>query len=108
MSGMTETSMKDLRKRAVNGAFARICAQSANLMLRVSSLAIFARLLEPKDFGLVGMVAVLTGVLNLFRDFGLSAATVQHARVTEEQTSTLFWINVLVGVLLAAAASGLA
>jgi O-antigen/teichoic acid export membrane protein len=100
--------MKDLRERAVKGALARVCTQSVNLLLRLSSLAILARLLEPKDFGLVGMVAALTGVLNLFRDFGLSAASVQHARVTEEQTSTLFWINLLVGVLLASVASGLA
>src|SRR3984957_15833359 len=58
---------------------------------------ILARLLEPKDFGLLGMVTAFTGVLTLFRDFGLSAAAIQRADVTEEQTSTLFWINVLTG-----------
>jgi len=100
--------MKDLREKTIKGALARVCAQSTNLALRVGSLAILARLLDPKDFGLVGMVAVLTGVLNLFRDFGLSAASVQHANVTEEQTSTLFWINVLVGILLTLMASALA
>jgi O-antigen/teichoic acid export membrane protein len=100
--------MKDLRERAVRGALARVCAQAANLLLRVGSLVILARLLTPKDFGLVGMVTALTGVLNMFRDFGLSAATVQRAKVTEEQTATLFWINVLVGAILAAAVSGLA
>ena len=61
---------------------------------------ILARILDPKDFGLVAMVTVLTGVLNLFRDFGLSTATVQRTSVTEDQLSTLFWINVLVGALL--------
>lgn len=61
---------------------------------------VLARLLGPKDFGLVGMVTAFTGVLNLFRDFGLSSAAVQRASVTEEQSSTLFWINMLVGVLL--------
>src|SRR5260370_28377407 len=61
---------------------------------------VLARLLDPKDFGLVGMVAAFTGVLNLFRDFGLSTATVQRVDVTDEQVSTLFWINVLVGVAL--------
>lgn len=100
--------MKDLRARTLRGGLARVCAQAANLLLRVGSLAILARLLEPKDFGLVGMVTALTGVLNLFRDFGLSAATVQRAKVTEEQTSTLFWINIIVGTMLAAAVSGLA
>lgn len=100
--------MKDLRERAVRGTLARICAQSANLALRVASLAVLARLLTPNDFGLVGMVAVLTGILNLFRDFGLSAASVQHAQITEEQTSTLFWINVLFGALVAAVGAGCA
>ena len=62
---------------------------------------VMARLLDPKDFGLVGMVTAFTGVLGLFRDFGLSTARVQREEVTEEQVSTLFWINIAVGVILA-------
>jgi PST family polysaccharide transporter len=54
------------------------------------------------------MVTAFTGVLGLFRDFGLSTASVQRAHVTEEQISTLFWINALVGVLLAVLVSALA
>ena len=61
---------------------------------------IMARLLEPRDFGLVGMVTAVIGVLNLFRDFGLSTATVQRATITQEELSALFWINILVGVIL--------
>jgi PST family polysaccharide transporter len=95
--------MKDLREKTLRGGVARVCAQSANFALRLGSLAVLARLLDPRDFGLVGMVTALTGVLNLFRDFGLSAASVQRASVTEEQTSTLFWVNVLVGTALTAA-----
>ena len=69
---------------------------------------ILARLLGPKDFGLVGMVTAFTGVLELFRDFGLSAAAVQRANVTEEQISTLFWINIVVGIALGLLALALA
>jgi O-antigen/teichoic acid export membrane protein len=47
------------------------------------------------------MVTTLTGVLVLFRDFGLSAAAIQRPNVTDEQISTLFWINIAVGILLA-------
>jgi len=61
---------------------------------------VLARLLGPKDYGLVGMVTAFTGVLSLFRDFGLSSAAVQRTSVTEQQISTLFWINILVGTLL--------
>jgi PST family polysaccharide transporter len=92
--------MKDLKARAIRGGFAKVCSQGANFALRVASLMVLARLLDPKDFGLVGMVTAFTGVLTLFRDFGLSSATVQRVEVTEEQISTLFWINSLVGAIL--------
>src|SRR5580698_10008043 len=92
--------MKDLRHRAIRGGSAKVLAQGANFALRVGSLMILARLLDPKDFGLVGMVTAITGVLSLFRDFGLSSATIQRVEVTVAQVSTLFWINVLVGMLL--------
>lgn len=100
--------MQDLKARVIRGGFAKVCAQAANFTLRIGSLMVLARLLDPKDFGLVGMVTAFTGVLNLFRDFGLSAATVQRVDVTDEQISTLFWINILVGVILALSLTALA
>jgi O-antigen/teichoic acid export membrane protein len=90
--------MKDLRHRAIRGGGAKILAQAANFTLRIGSLMILARLLDPKDFGLVGMVTAITGILSLFRDFGLSSASIQRVEVTAQQVSTLFWINVLVGM----------
>ncbi len=92
--------MQNLKEKTIRGGLARLLAQGTNFFLRVGSLMILARLLGPKDYGLVGMVTAFTGVLTLFRDFGLSSAAVQRATVTEEQISTLFWINLLVGALL--------
>src|SRR5882757_1120928 len=93
--------MQDLKEKTIRGGFARMVAQAANFVFRIGSLMVMARLLDPQDFGLVGMVTAFTGVLNLFRDFGLSTATVQRENVSDEELSTLFWINVLVGVILA-------
>ena len=90
----------DLKEKAIRGGLARICSQVTFFAVRIGALIVLARLLDPKDFGLVGMVTALTGVLTLFRDFGLSTATVQRLDVTHEQLSTLFWINVIVGTLL--------
>lgn len=92
--------MKDLKTRAIRGGLAKVFSQGTNFALRIGSLMVLARLLDPKDFGLVGMVTAFTGVLSLFRDFGLSSATVQRVEVTEEQVSTLFWINAVVGLSL--------
>ncbi|MGH9499081.1 MAG: oligosaccharide flippase family protein [Terriglobales bacterium] len=92
--------MKGLKEKTIRGGFAKVGAQATTFLLRFGSLMVLARLLDPKDFGLVGMVTAFTGILNLFRDFGLSAAAVQRLEVTEEQISTLFWINLLVGAAL--------
>ena len=93
--------MENLKAKIIRGGLARLCAQGASLILRLGSLMILARLLSPRDFGLVGMVTAFTGVLTLFRDFGLSSAAVQRTTVTDEQISTLFWINMLLGAALA-------
>jgi O-antigen/teichoic acid export membrane protein len=90
--------MQDLKERAIRGGFAKICAQAANFLLRTGSLMVLARLLDPKDFGLIGMVTAVIGVLNLFRDFGLSTATVQRESVTNDQIST-FGSTYLLGLI---------
>ncbi|PYT57952.1 MAG: lipopolysaccharide biosynthesis protein [Acidobacteria bacterium] len=99
--------MKDLKHKVIRGGIAKAFSQAASLILRMGSLMVLARLLVPKDFGLVGMVTAFTGVLNLFRDFGLSSATVQRGNVTDDQISTLFWINILVGSILGLLLAGM-
>src|SRR5262245_15081815 len=92
--------MNDLKQIAIRGGLAKIAAQIANLLLRVGSLMVLARLLQPVDFGIVGMVTAVTGILSLLREFGLSTASVQRPTISHEQMSTLFWMNVLVGAVL--------
>jgi O-antigen/teichoic acid export membrane protein len=98
----------DVKGRAVRGGLARLLAQGTSFLLRVGSLMVLARLLDPRDFGLVGMVTAVTGILSLFRDFGLSSAVIQNPTVTEEQISALFWINILLGALLSLVAVAMA
>jgi O-antigen/teichoic acid export membrane protein len=98
----------ELKRKSVRGGFVVVAAQGAKVLLQTGTLVLLARLLSPEDFGLTGMAATLTGFLGLFRDAGLSAATVQRLEVTHEQVSTLFWINLAVGLGLAACTALLA
>ena len=98
--------MEDLKGRTVRGGFAKLCGQAVNFVLRIAGMVVLARLLDPEDFGLVAMVTVVTGVYQLFTTAGLSSATIQKATITEEQISTLFWINLLVGTMLGIALLG--
>ena len=101
-------ALTDLKRKSVVGAIVALSAQAVKFVLQMATMMLLARLLSPQDFGLQGMVGVVTGFLALFRDAGLSVATVQRIEVTHEQTSTLFWINVAVGAILAALCAALA
>jgi O-antigen/teichoic acid export membrane protein len=94
-------AVDELKRKSVQGGVVAVCAQGAKLVLQIATMMVLARLLSTEDFGLLGMAAVLTGFLGLFREAGLGAATVQRLEVTQEQISTLFWINVAVGIALA-------
>lgn len=61
---------------------------------------VLARILTPRDFGLIAMVAAVTGFIMIFKDLGLSMATVQKAEINHGQVSTLFWINVAISSAL--------
>jgi O-antigen/teichoic acid export membrane protein len=108
ISGTLLCDPADLKVRTIRGGLARLCAQAASLVLRIGSIMVLARLLGPTDFGIVGMVTAFTEILTWFRDFGLSSATIQRSTITDQQISTLFWINLLLGALLALVAVAMA
>jgi O-antigen/teichoic acid export membrane protein len=95
------SKVKDLKQKTIRGGFVRLSAQGVNFAVGIVCLMVMARLLGPADYGLVGMVTAVTGILALFRDFGLSAAAVQRPTLSEQEASTLFWINILIGAGLA-------
>jgi PST family polysaccharide transporter len=71
-------------------------------------VAILLRLLMPADYGLVGMILPLVTFLRIFAMLGLNVATVQRAEIRPEETSSLFWLNVLLGAATAGVAAILA
>jgi len=91
---------QDLARRSVRGGVTTMTAQALQFVLHMAGTMILARLLTPADFGLIGMVTVVVGFAEMFKDAGLSTATVQRATISHEQISTLFWLNVLLSAAL--------
>ena len=91
----TDDLVNDLGRRTARGGAVTIFSQGAKFFLGMVGTVILARLLAPEDYGLVGMVAVVTGFISIFKDLGLSVATIQRAELNNQQISTLFWVNVL-------------
>jgi O-antigen/teichoic acid export membrane protein len=84
----------DLGGRTARGGAVTIVTQGLKFFVGMTATIILARLLTPQDYGLVGMVAVIIGFVSMFKDLGLSTATIQRAEINALQISTLFWINV--------------
>ena len=104
----TDHLLENLKRHTISSGAVTMSAQGAKFLLNMGSTMVLARLLSPADFGLVAMVLTVTGFLRVFKDAGLSIATVQREKITHAQVSNLFWINIAVSavstLVLAAAA----
>lgn len=90
-----------LAHSAARGLYFTLGAQLARIVLQLASVAVLARLLTPHDYGLFALVLLIVGAGEVFRDFGLTSASIQAPTLTNGQRSRLFWINTLIGVILA-------
>jgi O-antigen/teichoic acid export membrane protein len=108
----TEHLKVDLKGRSVRGGAVTMMGQAFKFGLTLGSNVVLARLLTPQDYGLIGMVTAVTGFVTLFKNLGLSMATVQKDEITHEQVSTLFWVNIALSLttalICAAIAPGIA
>lgn len=100
--------MSDLRSQTISGLSWSGGGQGLRLILNFAISVILARLLTPEDFGLIGMIAIFTGFVQLFTELGLGAAIIQKPDLAERHRSTVFWVNLQVGLLLTILVAALA
>jgi O-antigen/teichoic acid export membrane protein len=102
----TDHLSRDIKRITVRGGAITSIAQVLKEILTIGSTVILARLLTPQDYGMIAMVVAVTGFVGLFKDMGLSMATVQRPEISHEQVSTLFWVNMLVSVVICLITAG--
>ena len=93
-----ETS--ELKNKAVKGviwsALERFSVQGIQFLV----MLVMARMLSPKDYGLVGMAAIFIAVSNSLTDSGFSQALIRKQDRTETDKSTVFYFNIVVSFIL--------
>ncbi len=86
-------------KKIVKGAFylaiTNVLAQFLSLAVNI----ILGRLLMPQDFGVVALSITFIGSITLFTSVGFGAAIIHYQKATEEEISTLYWINWVLSLL---------
>ncbi|WP_278810058.1 oligosaccharide flippase family protein, partial [Obesumbacterium proteus] len=91
--------MSELKSKTVSGlkwsALERILSQGTQLVL----MLILARILGPKAFGLIGMLAIFIAIGQVFIDSGFSSALIRKNDRSDIDYSTAFYFNILVALL---------
>jgi polysaccharide transporter, PST family len=90
-----------LGRRSLRSGAVSIVARVLNAAIQVGSVLVLARLLSPEDYGLVGMVAVLTGFAPVLVSLGTPDVVTQRRSITEGEVSALFWLALTIGITCA-------
>lgn len=93
----TTTQRGDLTRGFIHTATGQFTAQAVRL---AANLAL-AHLLVPEDFGVVAVALILTTLIDQLKDLGTGAAIIQRRSLSDGLISTVFFLNVTLGGLLA-------
>jgi O-antigen/teichoic acid export membrane protein len=93
----------NLRRATITATTWSLLNQTLSVAVTFVITLILARLLDPAEFGQVGMLAIFLAVSNVLVEFGFVAALIQRQDTDDRDYSTVFWINIGLG----AAAAGL-
>lgn len=100
---MNGTANRSLAESAKRGARYSVLSSAATATLQLAQVAILARILGPSEFAIAALALIAVGLLARFADFGLSSAVVHFQQVADAELSTLYAMNIAIGVALAAA-----
>jgi PST family polysaccharide transporter len=89
-----------IKKKTIQGIF---WAAIQNWGSQAGSLLVFlilARLLSPRDFGLVALANVFITFTQLFLEQGFAAVLIQRQNIEAEHINTAFWTQIIIACLL--------
>ncbi|ACU06799.1 probable succinoglycan transport protein [Flavobacteriaceae bacterium 3519-10] len=92
--------ISDLKNESVSGGMWSMLGQVINFSVQILGTMVLARVLFPEDYGLIAVVGTFTGFVAVFRDMGLTTATIQADNLDDSLFSNIFFINLFVGLLL--------
>ena len=70
-------------------------------ILQTLQLAVTVRYLTTEDIGVIAIVNVLIAIANMLKDFGLSSFLIHRQELNHREQSTLFWLTVTIGIVIA-------
>ena len=89
-----------LKQKTAKGLFWGGMSNGVQQLLGVVFGIILLKNLTPGDYGMVGMLAIFTGIAGTLLESGFTAALTNRPEFKEEDYNSVFWFNVIVGVAI--------
>lgn len=89
-----------IKKKAISGVKWTSASAVVASSLQLIQVAVLARFLDKDDFGLMALALFVIGISHIFIDMGISNALIHKQRVNKFQLSTLFWANIILGIVI--------
>lgn len=89
-----------LKEKTVTSSAWQVTFAILGQLLRIIISIIMARILTPRDFGLLGMGYAFYYFFSMFLSMGMGAALIQKKDIDDELLSSVFWLNVITGAIL--------
>jgi O-antigen/teichoic acid export membrane protein len=93
--------MSELKQKTINGMVWSVSERISLQVMHMLISIILARLLDPSEFGLLGMLAIFTSIAQSVLDSGFGSALIQKKDATQTDSSSIFYFNLLIGIFLA-------
>ena len=91
---------ESLKRKTVHGVLwssvERFSIQGIHFLVTL----VLARILTPKDFGLIGMLAVFIAIAQTLIDSGFSAALIRKQDRTDIDNNTVFYFNIIISIFI--------
>lgn len=92
--------MSGIKKKFVSGVLWESVGRYSALGIQFVVTILIARVLSPADFGVVGLLTVFIALGSILLDSGFSQALIQKKEASEIDLSSVFFINMIVGIIL--------
>ena len=69
-------------------------------IFRFGITIIIARLLDPKDFGIMGISTMIVFYANSITNFGFNLALIQRKEINDRHINSVFTVNILISLVL--------
>ena len=89
-----------LKKQSLNGALWTLIDIIVNKGSYFIATIILARILGPREFGIIGMITLFVTIGNVIVDSGMSTSLLRTNKITETDYSTVFIINIVTSLIV--------